>query len=224
MNLISECASCGAAANQSCSRCHVARYCSRDCQVGHWIIHRLTCAVGAPSPETTSRARIGVIHQGLSLHVIPRLAAHNYPQGAGIVIARVNETRANLASVSAVTVYVTFMHAPREVCSSIDSVNSVPSVTAATTVTTAPLVTLPRAIPRASFNNPFSEYFSDYLLVKYQYDVDVPAFDPAGVITVYVFNDCTLCCGIRPSNAEFVDKLRATTAPPPSPWIIVVEL
>ena len=41
------CAACGQRARFSCSRCHTARYCSRDCQKDHWPLHRGDCARAA---------------------------------------------------------------------------------------------------------------------------------------------------------------------------------
>ena len=55
------CANCGVAHNEAdgvqlmrCSRCEVACYCSRDCQVAHWPLHKHAC--GAPPPRSHSPA------------------------------------------------------------------------------------------------------------------------------------------------------------------------
>ena len=39
-----ECFQCKkSVAKNRCSRCHIVRYCSKDCQVKHWPEHRLKC-------------------------------------------------------------------------------------------------------------------------------------------------------------------------------------
>ena len=38
------CASCGATAALHCSRCTLAKYCSKECQRAHWKAHRPECA------------------------------------------------------------------------------------------------------------------------------------------------------------------------------------
>lgn len=38
-----ECANCGKEAEKRCSRCKSIWYCSRDCQVSHWKLHKVNC-------------------------------------------------------------------------------------------------------------------------------------------------------------------------------------
>ena len=39
------CEECGAPATQRCSRCKLAWYCSRDCQLRQWKKHKTLCAM-----------------------------------------------------------------------------------------------------------------------------------------------------------------------------------
>ncbi|KAJ5697794.1 MYND domain protein [Penicillium malachiteum] len=45
-----------AAPLQRCSRCHLTRYCSRECQQTDWFRHRRNCPL--PRPETPSLQRL----------------------------------------------------------------------------------------------------------------------------------------------------------------------
>ena len=40
-----KCEECGALATQRCSRCKMAWYCSRDCQLRQWKKHKELCAM-----------------------------------------------------------------------------------------------------------------------------------------------------------------------------------
>ncbi|CAJ1408973.1 unnamed protein product [Effrenium voratum] len=40
---MSKCAVCGESAVSVCSVCHVEKYCSTECQRGHWKVHKKTC-------------------------------------------------------------------------------------------------------------------------------------------------------------------------------------
>ena len=42
-----KCEECGAIATQRCSRCKMAWYCSRDCQLRNWPKHKQICAMFA---------------------------------------------------------------------------------------------------------------------------------------------------------------------------------
>ena len=42
-NTADECAGCGKKCEKQCSRCKEIMYCSRDCQVADWRIHKLAC-------------------------------------------------------------------------------------------------------------------------------------------------------------------------------------
>ena len=51
------CASCGVPAVLHCSRCTRVKYCSKECQRGHWKTHRPSCAPqSTPSAASTSAA------------------------------------------------------------------------------------------------------------------------------------------------------------------------
>jgi hypothetical protein len=41
---MASCVVCSAPATSSCSKCHVERYCSKECQVGAWAAHKHTCS------------------------------------------------------------------------------------------------------------------------------------------------------------------------------------
>ena len=43
LDAISECAICGTYTTNRCSRCNIARYCSRKCQKEDWSKHKKTC-------------------------------------------------------------------------------------------------------------------------------------------------------------------------------------
>lgn len=43
LEVISECAKCGKYATDRCSRCNIARYCSRECQKEDWKEHKKRC-------------------------------------------------------------------------------------------------------------------------------------------------------------------------------------
>ena len=52
-----KCEECGALATQRCSKCKMAWYCSRDCQLRQWKKHKPICSVFAEQKSQAEEAK-----------------------------------------------------------------------------------------------------------------------------------------------------------------------
>ena len=77
------CDNCNKSAAAKCSRCGLARYCSKECQVSHWPKHRLECT-DVQHMRAFLRLR-DLIKGNLLL-----MAAYHLPTGGEVVI-RIDE-------------------------------------------------------------------------------------------------------------------------------------
>ncbi len=59
--IITCCASCGKASSNHCSRCNKTQYCSRECQLSHWVMHRKICRPHGGETSDFEQLFMGVI-------------------------------------------------------------------------------------------------------------------------------------------------------------------
>lgn len=60
------CLQCNASASNKCGKCHVARYCSDECQRKHWPNHRAACKIDRTAPAPDFEADVFKINSACS--------------------------------------------------------------------------------------------------------------------------------------------------------------
>lgn len=63
---------CGKIGSKQCSRCHIQRYCSIDCQKNDWVKHKNICTIPEILPGNTSKKTSAEILEYIKGHISSR--------------------------------------------------------------------------------------------------------------------------------------------------------
>ncbi len=85
--LMNPCAKCSAVGSLNyCGRCERAPYCSKECQVAHWAVHKRTCVTPAQCKKGIEMAIQRIIGN------IIVMLSHYSMEGRPMVVVRIDET------------------------------------------------------------------------------------------------------------------------------------
>ena len=97
------CYKCGKPSTQKCSRCNIARYCCKDCQVSHWPTHKKACKIDSDAVKTSSKLEANEFCFDKScLHGAPRMSAEHAKLSEVIVglISKINAAKQKVENIN----------------------------------------------------------------------------------------------------------------------------